>query len=252
VNNTIKAKTSKKTVMTLKSIIEDYTSEGSIILDIPCGKGALAQQIMKSPKKYRVYGGDILNLCNVENINFNIVDMNQPLPYSSNFFDAVICGDGIAHLTRPFDFVKECNRILKPTGLLLISTPNLSSLRSRLRYFLTGFHNKRKTPLNEEVSDPEHIINALDFPDIRYLLYSNGFSIESIYTNRYKIANLAYAVFLPLILFFTLFSFVKELCQRNRTRHDFYLYKEVFKNMFRMEVLFGETLILKLTKKDNI
>jgi SAM-dependent methyltransferase len=176
--------------------------------------------------------------------------MNKTLPYGESFFDVVVCGDGIAHLKRPFDFVAEVHRVLKPGGVFLLSTPNLSNLRSRMRYFLTGFHNKRKVPLNESNYDPEHIVNALDFPDMRYLLHSSGFSITSIQTNRYKFGNVLYAFFLPFVFLFTLSSFIKEVLQRNKSREDFLLYKDVFKQMLKTEVLFGETLILKLSRRD--
>lgn len=245
----IKAKTSKNTIPTLLKLIDDSTRNNATILDLPCGAGALAQQLMQSSKNYKVYGGDIERLGDYQGVNFAITDMNRPLGYADQFFDAVVCGDGIAHLKNPFDFASECHRILKIDGVFILSTPNLSSLHSRFRYFMTGFHNKRKVPFSEKTYSPQHIINALDFPDLRYLLHSNGFSIHSIHANRYKASSLLYAIFLPFVLGFTFFSFAKELGQKHRSEEDRKLYIDVFKQMFKMDVLFGETLILKLQLK---
>ncbi len=247
--NTIKAKTSKNTIETLVALLNTGTHNNAVILDLPCGSGALSHRLVKSKKNYTVYAGDIERLGNYQDVVFTITDMNEPLAYADNFFDAIVCGDGIAHLKKPFDFVSECHRVLKADGNLILSTPNLSSLQSRFRYFMTGFHNKRKVPFNEKTYSPQHIVNALDFPDLRYLLHSNGFSIHSIHTNRYKASSLFYVLFLPFILGFTIFSFSKELGQKHRTKEDQKLYKAVFKQMFKIEVLFGETLILKLKLK---
>jgi 2-polyprenyl-3-methyl-5-hydroxy-6-metoxy-1,4-benzoquinol methylase len=46
-------------------------------------------------------------------------------------FDAVVSIDGIEHIERPFDFIRECRRMIRKDGVLIISTPNLTALRSR-------------------------------------------------------------------------------------------------------------------------
>ena len=43
----------------------------------------------------------------------------------------------------------EGGRVLRPGGLFVLSTPNVSSLRSRFRFLLTGGHNRFKLPLDE-------------------------------------------------------------------------------------------------------
>jgi SAM-dependent methyltransferase len=43
---------------------------------------------------------------------------------SSETFDTVLAGEIIEHLSDPLMFLRECNRILKPGGRLLISTIN--------------------------------------------------------------------------------------------------------------------------------
>lgn len=246
--NSIPAKSSKHTPGILYSMLDVELQRYATVLDLPCGKGALASRLLSSEKNYKVYGGDILPICRAEGVHFRIINMNQKLPFEEGFFDAVVCGDGLAHLERPFDFVREVHRVLKTEGVFCVSTPNLSSLRSRWRFFTTGFHNKRKVPFNEQNWDPEHIVNALDFPDLRYLFHSNGFNIEVIKTNQYKVSTCFYILFLPLVFLLTLFSFVKESLQSHRSKDDKFLYLSVFKQIFKKEILFGETLILKLRK----
>ncbi len=85
-----------------------------------------------------------------------------------------MCIDGIEHLRRPFDFIAEVRRVLRIGGEVILSTPNISSLRSRLRWLLTGHHHKCPAPLDERNPNPLHHINMISFPELRYLLHSNG------------------------------------------------------------------------------
>jgi len=78
---------------------------------------------------YEVQAVDVQPLLKVAGVPFTRADMNAPLPFADDGFDAVACIDGIEHLERPFDFVRECRRILRPGGVLLLSTPNISALR---------------------------------------------------------------------------------------------------------------------------
>jgi 2-polyprenyl-3-methyl-5-hydroxy-6-metoxy-1,4-benzoquinol methylase len=167
------------------------------------------------------------------------------LPYKRASFDAVVCIDGLAHVERPWDFLRECRRILRPKGILIISTPNISSLRSRWRWFLTGFHNKRKTPLNEGQVSPQHIINILSFHTLRYMLHTNGFEISRLRTNRIKAISWLYAPLVPLSYLLTRWVFHREETDpAQRTRN-----KEILHQMFSRQILFGETLIVKAIRE---
>ena len=52
------------------------------------------------------------------------VDLNKPLPLKDNSFDIVIMRDVIEHLLRPYDTLLEVKRVLKPNGILKLTTPN--------------------------------------------------------------------------------------------------------------------------------
>ena len=54
--------------------------------------------------------------------------------------DAMISIEGIEHLENPSLFVRECARVVKPGGLVFLSTPNVDSYRSRRSVHLHGFH----------------------------------------------------------------------------------------------------------------
>jgi glycosyltransferase involved in cell wall biosynthesis/SAM-dependent methyltransferase len=61
-------------------------------------------------------------------------------PYEDGSFATVICCELIEHLpTDPMHMMSEINRILRPDGHLVITTPNIASLRA-LAGILAGFH----------------------------------------------------------------------------------------------------------------
>jgi len=155
-------------------------------LDIPCGAGAFAG--MLSGSGITVYSADCENLFEIRDGHFDIADMTKPFPYRDGQFDAVVSIDGIEHIENPFDFIRECRRVLRPGGVCIISTPNISSFRSRARWLWTGFHNKNKTPLDETKPNPLHHINMISFPELRYMLHSNGFKILKIATREAEVA----------------------------------------------------------------
>lgn len=119
-------------------------------------------------------------IVDIEHGNFVVGDMTKILPLSDESCDVVVCIDGIEHISGQFNFVKEIFRILKNQGECIISTPNISSLRSRWKWLTTGHHHKCKSPLNENNPSPLHHIGMISFPEIRYLLHTNGFSISEI------------------------------------------------------------------------
>lgn len=235
--------TSKNTHATVLRLLLEEGPRVSKVLDIPCGAGAFTLRLLEKGKE--VYAGDVKNLLQIEAPRFFLADMNTRLPFENGYFDAVVSIDGIEHLKRPFDFVAEAARILRKGGVLIISTPNISALRSRWRFLLTGHHNKGKTPLDELRPSPLHHINLMSFPALRYMLHRSGVVIEKIAANRMKLVSLAYGLLVPFVFLTTAWVYEREEKDpRQRARNH-----EIMKQAFSAPVLFGETIILKARRR---
>lgn len=233
--------TSKNTHnMVAALLLEDSNSQR--VLDIPSGAGAFTQRLLA--KQIEVHSGDIENFMEVENPNFREGNMNERLPYEDEFFDAVVCIDGIEHLERPFDFIQECSRVIKKGGRLIISTPNINSIRSRWRWFWTSHHNKNKVPLNEKKPTPLHHINMMAYQRLRYILHTRGFRITTVTTNRIKPISWVYVIFIPFSYLATTFVYNKE----EKDAGQRIINKAIKKHLFSKALLFGETMILKAEK----
>jgi 2-polyprenyl-3-methyl-5-hydroxy-6-metoxy-1,4-benzoquinol methylase len=61
----------------------------------------------------------------------DVVSAGAPLPYASSTFDAVISMDVIEHVPDPSPWVSEALRVLRPRGLLFLTTPNYASVSLR-------------------------------------------------------------------------------------------------------------------------
>ncbi|MCV7300518.1 class I SAM-dependent methyltransferase [Mycobacterium barrassiae] len=94
------------------------------------------------------------------------VDMRQgnlaELPLADGSVDVVVNFQVIEHLWDQGQFVAECLRVLRPSGLLLMSTPNRIT-----------FSPGRDTPIN-----PFHT-RELNAAELSELLSGEGFSVES-------------------------------------------------------------------------
>lgn len=112
----------------------------------------------------------------------------DPFPYAEAYFDTVLCCELLEHLTAdPLHMMSEINRILKPGGHLVLTTPNLASLRS-IAGILQGYHPQLFSayirPRNGVV-DARH---AREYTpkELGYLLEDSGFEVTLLETGAFR------------------------------------------------------------------
>jgi len=87
----------------------------------------------------------------------------QPLPFRDQAFDALFAGELVEHLVDPRPGLAEFRRVLKPGGVLILTTPN------RLR--LANLVDRSERPYS-----PDHL-SELSYDEARALLDEEGFEI---------------------------------------------------------------------------
>lgn len=122
----------RKTAQWLIQLISKYTElNHSKILDWGCGPGRVVRHLPGLLESNSiVYGCDYnkesINWCrnNVEKVNFHHNQLSAVLPYPDNEFNAVYGISIITHLSekRHYEWVKELYRVLKPGGILLLTS----------------------------------------------------------------------------------------------------------------------------------
>jgi SAM-dependent methyltransferase len=106
-----------------------YTRD-KVVLDIACGCG-YGSAYLRYKGASRVVGGDISREAiiyarcyySAMGVDFVMIDA-QTIPLKDDLFDVVVSMETIEHLVRPEDYLKECLRVLKDDGIMLLSTPN--------------------------------------------------------------------------------------------------------------------------------
>jgi len=76
------------------------------------------------------------------------LDAGAGLPFRSASLDGILAGEIIEHLFDPGRLLRECHRVLRPGGILVVTTPNLAPAQDRLR-FLAGRAPRQVNPFHE-------------------------------------------------------------------------------------------------------
>lgn len=213
------------------------------LLDIPSGEGALSTAAQEMG--FDVLAGEIdPRFFKAKGIECRYMDMNRALPVDDESLDYVVCLEGIEHLENIFRFVRECRRILKPSGRLILSTPNILNLASRFKYFFSGFYSLCPRPINEFSHLPvfDHI-HPVTFPQVRYMLHSSGLRIREVTTDLWRRSAVGFLLFYPMIRLYSIRTMRKESDPRQRQAN-----REIRRQMNSLDLLLGRSLILEAEK----
>ncbi len=127
--------------LVLEFLEKNYPKDAHII-DLGCGPGHWLVNLYEAGFK-NIHGVDIQNFLlfpEVKNLDvFRQADLNTgKLPFPDNSVDVVLCMQVFEHLENAFHFERECRRVLKPGGMLILSYPYGWSIQSRLKFLFKG------------------------------------------------------------------------------------------------------------------
>lgn len=152
--------------------------KGGNLLDLGCGVGLFLESINETAHfRWRFYGVDINSkLIKVvkrrlgRNVSSLYTGRLTSLKLKKNYFDCVTCFDVLEHDDKLELTLKEIKRILKPSGVLLIQSPNYRSVMA----YLSG-------SLWDWWAVPDHIFH-FDAKSLSRILEKVGFRIKKLYT----------------------------------------------------------------------
>ena len=213
------------------------------VLDAPCGSGAVVLALRA--EGYDAHGLDI-DAAGTAPLGaaFRRADLTGPFPWPDASFDVVLSVEGIEHLENRFAYLREIHRVLKPAGTLILTTTNVSAVRSRVRFFASGFHIRDPRPLHEASPDPMHHIALGTFPDLRYTLHTTGFALHTVGHTHIKPVSWLYAWMVPWMWVYTRIAFRKERDAEQRQANV-----AIRSALFSKSVLFGENLLLTARRR---
>jgi len=122
-------------------LFKQYVPLGASVLDVGAGAGALSQRLADLGYVVTALDVDAKKWIPKE-IPFLQIDINCGIADSvGGPFDAACCLEVIEHIENPWNLLREIYLVLRPGGLLILSTPNVTSFLSRLIFLRTGqFH----------------------------------------------------------------------------------------------------------------
>ena len=112
---------------------------------------------------------------------------------------------------------------------MLISTPNILSLKSRFRFLGTGFFYSFN-PMDATNYDGMQHISSITFDQYRYIAKKFSFDVSSIGVDKYQSTSKYLLVFLPLLFFISTIR-----------RIDFKIHN-------KLKLLLGRTLFINFQK----
>ena len=125
--------------------------------------------------KGEVYGVDIVGGEKPSNYKeVRVADLNvAPLPYADGYFDTVTMGCVLAHVASPLKVLVEINRVLKPGGTLVLTSPNPQYYWEVAMNTFYHFFKNRVSQSKKE----EHFCSFSRF-DMRTIQGRAGFAVQ--------------------------------------------------------------------------
>jgi len=114
---------------------------------------------------------------------------HDPFPYPDAHFDTVLCCELVEHLKEdPMHMMAEINRVLKPGGTLVMTTPNIASLRAIsaiLQGYHPGFFPAYIRPAAAGATDARHA-REYTAREAHMLLHYAGFEVTHLETGPFR------------------------------------------------------------------
>lgn len=168
------------------------------VLDIGAGEGALSTRLRQA--------GAVVSACDVlpeqfavTGVDFRAISSDGRLPFDDASFDAALAIEVLEHIDGHDRFFAEVARVLRPGGVVMFTTPNILSLKSRLRFLLTGFFYSFG-PLEPFTRDPvsQHIA-PFSLNRYEWMLSQHGLVLAGLETDRIQASSVLLSALVPFI-----------------------------------------------------
>lgn len=227
---------------------------GKHVVDLSAGTGYVAHEFEKVGCDVRLF--DLVPEQNIfATVACKFIDLQQPFPIESKSVDLAICGETMEHLPDQHFFFREAARILKPGGVLLVTTPNTSSLRSRLAQFaMESEHYGHAAPneLDAFVTwGNGRYFGKLFLSGIlrlRTLAAINGLVLRYSHPSRFSSTSVLLLVVYPVLWWLNYRVLQKQL--RSEPQHAD-TFKQIFRVNLSLRTLVNKHLLLEFQKRET-
>jgi SAM-dependent methyltransferase len=218
-------------------------------LDIGSGNGSLIS-LLRTRLKIKSSACDYTKeLMSLQDVCVDVVNLNtEKLPYKNESFDIVTITEVVEHLEHYRETLQETNRILRKDGTLVVTTPNILNLKSRIRFLIFGFYNLFG-PLHFKESALHSAGGHITPISLFYLIHSlvdAGYSDFEVSIDKRQSTSMFWLLllYIPIKLFSKITSMKEK--KKFKTIDDF---NEKYVSMMNtVDILLGRTIVVGCKK----
>ncbi len=119
------------------SMIDGLNIPRGRVLDLGAGEGAFSARLIE--RGFDVTAVELMPSRFQLSIPCHHLDLNKDIHCAfTEKFDLIVAIEIIEHLENPRHFIKQCLSLLHGSGYLLVTSPNVESWMSRIRYLRDG------------------------------------------------------------------------------------------------------------------
>jgi 2-polyprenyl-3-methyl-5-hydroxy-6-metoxy-1,4-benzoquinol methylase len=199
-NRTLKK---KEKLGIIRKYLPDLTN--ARCLDLGCAKGTISYFLRQDGGFWIHEDLDFENVMQTRLLTgpYTVVISSHDLPHSNNAFDLIVSLDILEHIRDDSQFLREMVRVLKPGGILILSTPASGPV------FLL---NRLKNRVGLTPDQYGHVVEGYTLEDLTKMLKSAGMDVQTATTySRF---------FTELIELMINIVFVKFLRKKQKEKRD--------------------------------
>ena len=136
----------------LTQVIPRFAPTPGRAVDLGAGSGALTQYLRDRGWDVTGVDRDVGQWRSSAPVVVADLDHNDLPTILGTGYDLVLAVEIIEHLEAPISFLRAINGLMSPTGIAILTTTNMDSLASRMKFLL-----KDKLRMMDESGDPTHI-----------------------------------------------------------------------------------------------
>lgn len=167
-----------------KSRAQPRDEGGLTILDVGCGWGNFLEVLKKKSINYKGIDNstEAINICRSKNLNCQKTLLQDLVRSDKSMYDAITFFQVIEHIQNPLPILAAAKKVLKPNGIILITTPNNDSpIRKILgdkwsvyndptHYVFYDMNSLRKTLLLGDFKKIKIKLDTVRFLSLQYIL----------------------------------------------------------------------------------
>ena len=175
------------------------------MVDVGAGRGYFSDLIGETLRARGLNPAEHVSACDLIPSSFEYqaircepIARDGRLPFTTGRFDAAVSIEVIEHVENQFAFLRELARVVKPGGRVIVTTPNILNMNSRLRTLFTGFP-LLFDPLPVATSDPRKLSGHMNPISPYYLAYGAlraGLERPRFHSDRTKTSGALYTLLL--------------------------------------------------------